>query len=1160
MPSEITSGLIALHGNQLELLRDAVFNWLRAHPLAPLEQETFLVQSNGIADWLKISLAEQMGVCAGTRVALPARFVWDAYRQVLGPELVPPQSVFDRQPLTWRLMQLLPTLVDQPAFAPLKYFLKDGSPERRLQLAQKLADLFDQYQVYRANWLLAWANGEDVLIDATGQRVPLAPHQCWQAQLWRAVCSSVPAQERHSGRADIHQQFINTLAANAVVSRLPRRVVLFGVSALPYQTLEALGALARHIQVIVAVPNPCQHYWGDIISGHDLLKAQRRRQQHCPRRGDLSMIPAEQLHAHCHPLLSAWGRLGRDFIRMLDGFDDAEATRQAFPNLRIDLFSEGEGQTLLAQIQASIREMLPPQADPEQRPVYRETDESVRFHVAHSVQREVEVLHDQLLAMFAGTPAGRSEQDGDSRIKPRDVVVMVPDIEKFSPSIRAVFGQYPAVDKRHIPFEIADVSERRINPMLVALDWLLRLPQQRCLQSEVRDLLDVPAIAARFGIAQQDLPKVAQWVEASGVRWGLDRQHRTALELGPAGEQNAWIFGIRRMLLGYANGAEASYDGIEPFAQVGGLDAALAGSLANFVDRLLHWRQELSTPRAPAEWGVTAQALLRDFFRVTEERDHLTMAQISQSLHRWLEHCAHADFTDRVPVAILREAWLGPIDDKALHQHFMAGGVTFCTLMPMRAVPYRVVCLLGMNDGDFPRRAQRADFDLLALPRMACPGDRSRREDDRYLMLEALLSARDHLYISWVGRNVRDNSIQPPSVLVTQLQDYLKAGWKNLDLARLTIEHPLQPFSRRYFEHGSLHTYATEWRAAYERKPGTATQTLPAYAPASGARLGFADLAYFLKQPVKQFFRRRLNVQFGEQKITGLDDEPFSLNKLEEYQICERLLADKGPPEAPHQVQAQLHARFERLRREGRLPIGHLAQKKQQELVEELAAVRTAWLAQTSRFPKSMEKIPVFMTHADHTVEDWLNQVRKDGEANVWLSLMPGRVLEKGANGNAPDTRHLRPDKLIGGYVRQLLLCATDNRITGYFVTRDCIVQLHPIDADAARAQAEVLLSLWIKGMSSPLPTACKTALALLAKDAKKAMDAYDGLSFAIDGLRPERAEPCLARMWPDYAALAAHEEHEAVSRQLYQPLLDWIIGSVDVFPLNHSFARAEAA
>jgi len=323
MPSPIRPGLLILHGNQMELLRTAVFDWLRTNPLGPLEEEIMLVQSNGVAEWLKIALAEELGVCAATRVALPARFQWEAYRGMLGPERVPRRSPFDKDALTWRLMRLLPELLQKEKFEPLRHFLADGDAERRLQLAERLADLYDQYQVYRADWLTDWAEGADQLRRPAGDPIPLAPDQCWQAQLWREIHASLPPERRWSGRATIHQQFMAAvLEDRAPVLRLPRRVILFGMSTLPYQTIQAMAGLSRHTQVLLAVPNPCQFYWGDIIEGRELLRAAYKRQKQ--RNGsDLADVPVEQLHAHSHPLLASWGRQGRDFVRMLDEFAEA---------------------------------------------------------------------------------------------------------------------------------------------------------------------------------------------------------------------------------------------------------------------------------------------------------------------------------------------------------------------------------------------------------------------------------------------------------------------------------------------------------------------------------------------------------------------------------------------------------------------------------------------------------------------------------------------------------------------------------------------------------------------------------------------------------------------------------------------------------------------
>jgi len=1126
MSSTISPGLLILHGNQLEQLRAAVFGWLRGHPLDPLETDILLVQSNGVAEWLKIALAEEMGVCAATRVALPARFLWQAYRAMLGRERVPRISAFDKGPLAWRLMRLLPALLAEETFAPLRHFLADGDPDRRLQLAERLSDLFDQYQVYRADWLADWAAGRDILRCPRGIEYPLPEGQRWQAALWRAIVASVPEEERALGRASVHTEFVRAVESGAQpVMTLPRRVVLFGVSALPYQTLQALASLARFTQVIVAVPNPCRYYWGDIIDGRDLLRAARRRQQ--PRNGiDLAAVPLEELHAHSHPLLASWGRQGRDYIRMLDEFDEASSAAGDGDHLRVDLFSDDEGDTLLRQLQGAVRDLLP--LAEHHFPAPDAADRSIVFHIAHSVQREVEVLHDQLLAMLAG----------DGSLRPRDVVVMVPDIDVFTAAIHAVFGQYRRGDARHIPFEIGDVNDRSVNPLLVALEWLLRLPQQRCRQSEVRDLLDVPAVAQRFGLAADDLPILGQWIEGSGVRWGLDRRHREGLGLGPAGEQNAWIFGIRRMLLGYASGSGDAFGDIEPYGEVGGLDAALAGSLAQLVESLLAWRAALAQARTPAEWGEQARALLAAFFDAREEADRLTLNQLNDTLNAWLETCEGAGFDEEVPLSVLREAWLGALGEPSLEHQFVSGGVTFCTLMPMRAVPFRVVCLLGMNDGDFPRRASRLDFDLLALPGMSRPGDRSRRDDDRYLMLEAVLAARDTLYVSWCGRNVRDNSEQPPSVLVAQLMDYLRAGWHLPDLHDRTTEHALQPFSRRYFEQGGLLTYAGEWRAAHSEAAAPQRMELPPFEIDERFRLKLSMLAAFLRQPVKYFFRQRLGVVFAESALVGEDEEPFTLDGLQRYGLEDALLQDAGDEdEDEDKALASLTTRAQRLQREGVLPIGLIGDRVRDTLVAALLPVRQAWLRLRARYPHPAHKLPVGLTLEGIVLEDWIDQLRSDGSATVWLMQMSSKALDKAGQP--------RGDKLIGMWLRQLAASAQGASFTGLLVARDAVVTMAPLAQADAHAVLAGLVTLWRANMDAPLPTACKTALALVTGGDPRTT--YDG-GFEVSG---EGTDETLARLWPEYAALAAEPDHARVAQALYGPLASWLKDHLSVQPIE---------
>lgn len=1121
MPAPITPGLLILHGNRLEDLRRLVSDWTVQHPLAPLEEAVFLVQSNGIAEWLKIALAEDAGICAATRVELPARFLWRVYRQMLGRTAAPAASPFDKAPLTWRLLRLLPALPADSCFDPLRRFLTGDDPLRGYQLASRLADLYDQYQVYRADWLEDWAEGRDTLRDGHGESSPLPADQHWQAELWRLIVADIPESGRQSSRAAIHRRFVAALeAGDEPVAALPRRVVLFGASALPLQTLEALAALAKRCQVILAVPNPCRFHWGDIIDGRELLRAAHRR--HGLRGGvDLAAIALEDLHAHSHPLLAGWGRQGRDFIRLLDEFDDAAAARERFDIARIDVFDESSGATLLEQVQARIRDLEP--LDPANRLLISAEDSSIVFRVAHSALREVEVLHDHLLGLLA-----------NGQIAPRDVIVMVPDIETFAPAIRAVFGRFSPNDPRHVPFAIADQKGRGINPLLIALEWLLDLPNRRATACELQDLLDVPALAQRFGLAAGDLPRLAQWIEGAGIRWGLSQPHRAELGLAACGEQNSWLFGLERMLLGYASGGDGPFAGIEPYDEVGGLDAALAGSLAALIARLQAWRDTLAAPATPNEWSERFTGLAEDFFTADDERDRQTLAALAESLQGWLANCAEAGFASPVPLAIAREAWLGALDEPSLRQRFLGGGVTFCTLMPMRAIPFAVIGLLGMNDGDYPRRSSRADFDLLALPGQARPGDRSRRDDDRYLMLEALLSARRQLYISWTGHNARDNSEEPPSVLVAQLRDYLRAGWADGVLDARTVEHPLQPFSRRYFEKGPLSTWAGEWRAAHELAKTDAAAPVPPFEPEPGFRLTLALLSDFVKNPVRHFFRHRLDVVFADETETTADDEPFALDALDEYQLVSDFLATAQLADQTS-LATRIGEHAERIARSGRLPLGIAGEREKLRLVRLVEPVWRQWQAVQSAWPEAGGKEALRFACDGLEFEDWLDGLCGNGPARAWLRLDPAVLCTK----DKKTPPQPRGDKLIAAWVNQLAAAACGCAITGVLVGRDAVLELGQPEPAIARQAFSDLIALWRQGMNEPLPLACQTALAFL-NDETRASRAYDG---EFNRAGEAGRDACLARVYPDYEALTADGRFADLARRLYGPLNDWLAG-----------------
>ncbi len=1111
---------MVLHGNRLEDLRDLLVQVLKNQPLAVLEPEVILLQSNGMKHWLEIALAsdDALGICAATRMALPGAYLWQVYRAVLGPVAVPAAMPFDKASLLWRLMRLLPVLCQRDAvYAPLQRYLGEPPQPRKLyQLALQLADVLDGYQSYRADWLADWAAGRDVLRGAgvANGAATLPPEHAWQAQLWRDIRQDVGADLEDSSRAAVHERF---LAAMAGVKRqletsgqrpagLPARLVVFGVSSLPMQLVQALAALGQVCQVLLLVQNPCQYFWGDLVEGHAALRAQvRRRQSPKPSTGQMlaqsSLVQMAQSPANLpdassaatHPLLASWGKQGRDYLHLLDGFDAPEQYRQHWS--RVDVFVDPATATperpvsQLALLQSAMLNLTPEPEAPKALP----DDASIEFVSAHSAQRELEVLHDCLLAWF----------DTDPALKPRDVMVMVPDMEAFAPHIQAVFGRFAPGQPGFIPYSVADTTARS-SPLVQALEQLLHLPNARLTLLDWASLFEVAAVRKRFKLSEADVQLLQEWLAEAGVRWGLDAAHRQVWGLPegtPGLAQNTWAFGLRRLLLGYALGAttpvgdgadqnEAAGQGVwqDVLAQpaLSGLSAPLMAALLDWLQATTDTLAALSQDQTPAQWGLTLNQLVQRFFAPADDSDERAIARVLAPLQSWLDACAAAQLDSALPLDVVREHWLSNIEAGSLQQRFFGGGVQFGTLMPMRSIPFAVIGLLGMNDGAYPRVQAARDFDLMAMSWRA--GDRSRREDDRYLFLEAILSARQKLYVSWQGHSATDNSARPPSVLVAQLLDHINAMWTPPHTPQV---QPLQPFSRIYFEAGSgFETYDSDWAAAHVDKVQIAINcefiNSGLECPNS---LTLDDLQRLLRAPVEVFFRNRLQTTLDQLDELAEPDEPFALNALQKHQAGVDLLRSADSAHG-----------LVRLQGSGQLPLAAFGQRTAQTLLDVAAQVRARRDSWQALYPLALAAQPVDLAFDGGFcvtgaldglfIQSSTDQANPNGPiakpaplgACLQLAARPGAVYQ-GKKGAEQVLGHV----LVSLWVRHLAACASGLRLTSVMVGVDGEVVLPPMAQDAAHAVLARLVRGYAQAWGEPLPVACKAAFAYLQTQATNA-------------------------------------------------------------------------
>ena len=596
--------------------------------------------------------------------------------------------------------------------------------------------------------------------------------------------------------------------------------------------------MGQHIDVHLLFTNPCRYDWSEVKDRRYIARQMAKRRQRMERDADgqfsLTLQPCQLSESLAmgsvgNSLLASLGKMGRDNLHYLNELGGPD----------IDIFVENKRQNLLQHIHQDILDLMEHQDDKKldnsyHKQVIQHHDDSLSFHSCHSPLREVEVLHDQLLALFEKQP----------NLKPRDIIVMVADINRYSPAIQAVFGNAPSA--RFIPYSISDRSADKESPIINAYLQLLQLPSSRCLASELLTLLEVPAVMARFELTEEEFTRAVHWVEETGIRWGLNQDTNTDFDL-PKTHQNTWESGIQRMLLGYAmsqdSGLFESRQGLlHPYNEVQGLDAVLVGKLAQFITAVGDSRERLKAPQTVQQWQTVLVDIMDNFFSVDTDGEGV-LSTIRHTLAKLVDNITEAHFQQPLASSIVYQYLKEKLSGTRVSQRFLAGQVNFCTLMPMRSIPFHVVCLLGMNDGQYPRTVPKDGFDLMNNRQRR--GDRSRRDDDRYMFLEAILSAQSHLYISYVGQSLQDNSMKVPSVLVTELMEYCHQNYC-LDghqdnspdasgvalIQHLSNQHTMTPFSPEAFQ-GKNKSYASEWLPVVNQTevitPPFTQQALPSF-------------------------------------------------------------------------------------------------------------------------------------------------------------------------------------------------------------------------------------------------------------------------------------------------------------------------------------------
>ena len=1043
-------GLHVIMSNRLERLSRKMAELMDDAPLSsPFIPETVMVQTAGVKRWLSLEIAAAHGVCANFRYIFPNDLIYDVFSEWL-PEGAADRS-FQKDVMAWSIMELLKgELADDPDCRKVRSYYED-SEFKLYQICRQVADVFDQYVIYRPGLVKSWEEDE---LHYSGK----FPDEIWQKKIWRSLVRKIGNNHGLHIKNTLCKEIENK-SPESVSKTLPRLFV-FGISTLPRYHVELLYVLSQKIDVSMLLLNPALEFWEYIKPARTIYKQKFRKG------GEEEELYEEVGNA----LLAATGRLGRDFFSIVN-----EYTHQIDDSLFDDPVQNTQQPVLLRMIQRDMlqlvnREEQAEATDSPKLPVGSE-DDSIIVNSCHSPMREVQVLYDYLLELF----------NRDSSLKPVNIIVMTPEIDDYAPYIEAVFGSVSRDDEKYIPFSITDRRIRGENAVAASFMDILNLAGSHVEASSVFSIIESEPVRTNFGISLNDLDILKNWIMESGVRWGIDADHRNSRGL-PAIPDNTWRTGLDRLMLGFAmKGEDYFQDDLIPCDLVEG-HAELLGNFMKFVERLFTVVRELELMKTPSQWYEHLLEILDFFFIATSETER-DLEDIRKSIIRLSEISDMSGFTDKIRLSVIK-SYLGTfLNASSPRGRFMSGGVTFCSMLPLRSVPFRVICLLGMQEGAFPRRHYDLSFDLMA--KYYQKGDRSPRESDKYLFLESILSARDRLYISYIGQSQKDDAIFLPSTLVSELIDYAEQGYflredaerEGAVFEHIHKKHPLQPFSEKYFsgKDKRLFSYSEEDFLVVAQRKKSPVKTAPKVSfisseiPQEYYETDLDQIIRFFMNPAKFLLLNRMNIRMVEPEEDMKDTENFGLAGLDKYLASMEVLKDPD-------MDAKEYQRLFRAR--GILPHGKVGIIELNDLVEE-ARVLYECIAEHVRGLEYSGPEEFELRIDPFRIICRIDELYRNVEISKIISYRPAKVKGK--------------DR-VKAWIRHLAINAAGVRCTSAFIGKDKQFTIPSLDKDrASPILNRILKSVYIRGLRSPVPFFPETSWAYM----EKSEDVKKGLKYA---------------------------------------------------------------
>jgi len=827
--------------NSLEQLAAQLSKELQSQQNHVFQPQYIVTQTQGMNNWLKIKIAGNLGIVANCKFLKPNELVNEIYYK-LGSQNKHPLSA---EVLQWVLFTLLAKKEFQDEFRQIaNYYTNDDV--KRMALAEKVADLFDQYQVYRAEMIRDW-NENTTGFDANNG---------WQKFLWvkaKDILGDSMPDKTVMGKSII--EALKQPEQQKKLKALIPNIHVFGLSIITTYHVHIFYELAKIVNVTFHLLNPAPAvYWFEDKSEKQLALWRQKSKM---------KLSATDLQTAGNSLLTGWGRVLQDTYSMF--FETEE-----FLNQYTDVESpEPATESLLGKIQNDIFHNSDSLASNRINEVDI-SDGSITINACYTTAREVEVLYNYLVHLV--------DQKSET-LSARDIVVMVSDIDAYAPYIKAVFNsaQYK------FPFTIADESFTISDNLFSALQSVLALSEDHFKAEEVLQLLDSNYIRKRFSISDLDLIRRA--VDKANIRFGIEgRKEDETIYV-------SWKNGIRRIMYGVCMSGEDEYnvDGYStyPLDIAEGEDSLELIRFCHFAEVLISTIEDRRYVRTITEWGDYIEQVVDKLIYQTEDNNDEDYQLLLENLKKL--YVLNDIVQDKISFDVFKHSFIGSLTSESRSNAFASGGITFCSLIPMRSIPFKVVALLGLNFDKFPRKETRVSFNLMEQEKRK--GDRNVKENDKHLFLETILSAQRNLYVSYIGRSSKDNTVMPPSVLIDELIDYIQSGVKDEKLKvkeTIVTTHPLHGFSHKYHLHNNrLYNYLGEIAPINRHTELSQTATTE---PLTFDEVSIESFISFFKNPFKAYYNNVLRIRYEQDNVLLPENEVFELDGLQSWQMKQDLL------------------------------------------------------------------------------------------------------------------------------------------------------------------------------------------------------------------------------------------------------------------------------